>query len=535
MAYLQSFKNTFFVDALEYFRIVKEQSCERSNENSVVADTSSSIEIPITDKDLEVGPVHCHANEFKDPFLIEWIDDSDPDHPHNWSNFRKSFIAIEVLLLSCITYMGSSIYTPGQEAIQNEFGVGHWAGTLNLSLYVLGYGIGPIFLAPFSEFATIGRQHIYIFTLFAFVLFQIGCATVKNFGGLIVMRFISGVLSSPALSTGAASIADVIKDERKLPLVIGLWSSGAILAPIIAPLLGACMLVAEDWRYIFWLLTWMATANLITLIFFFPETSPENILYRRCKRIRKMTGDNRYYTIRQKEEEKLNMWQFFIAAVLRPFKIIYHERIVAYFDIYMALLYGSLNLFFESIPIVFLEIYHFSVIEMGVAYMGFTVGSTFGYLAQCIFQLKVINPKFDNGTFQPESLLLLDMALGWIFPVSMFIFGWGASVHWMLVEVALALFMFSVFTLFQISLAYLAVCYPRYVASVFAGSTLTRASFACAFPLFGTTMYRHLATEKFPVGWGSSVVGFAALIVSIVPFFLYKYGRKLRGVSAFAE
>ncbi|CAI4056306.1 hypothetical protein SKDZ_03G0010 [Saccharomyces kudriavzevii ZP591] len=214
-----------------------------------------------------------------------------------------------------------------------------------------------------------------------------------------------------------------------------------------------------------------------------------------------MTGIDAYCTLKQQDEERLDMLQFFLEAVLRPFRIIARENIVACFDAYMALLYGSLYLFFESFPLVFVDIYGFSLVEMGVAYMGFTVGCIFGYLALYIFQTKVIDPKFDSGTFEPESLLPLNMAVGWIFPSSLFLFGLAASVHWMLVEFSLFLFMFAVFIIFQISFSYLAICYPCYVASVFAGSALTRSLFACAFPLFGTVMYNNLAIEHYPVAW----------------------------------
>lgn len=64
--------------------------------------------------------------------------------------------------------MGSSIYTPGQEYIQEEFHVGHVVATLNLSLYVLGYGLGPIIFSPLSETARYGRLNLYMVTLFFF-------------------------------------------------------------------------------------------------------------------------------------------------------------------------------------------------------------------------------------------------------------------------------------------------------------------------------------------------------------------------------
>ena len=148
-----------------------------------------------------------------DPFLVDWNGPKDSENPLNWSKGKKAVVVFEVMLLTCVTYMGASIYTPGQVEIQEEFGVGHVVGTLNLSLYVLGYGLGPMVFSPLSEVASIGRQQIYMWTLFFFAIFQIGAATVKNIGGLIVIRFISGMLCSPALATGAGSMGDIMAPE----------------------------------------------------------------------------------------------------------------------------------------------------------------------------------------------------------------------------------------------------------------------------------------------------------------------------------
>lgn len=76
--------------------------------------------------------------------------------------------------------------------------------------------------------------------------------------------------------------------------------------------------------------------------------------------------------------------------------------------------------------------------------------------------------------------------------------------------------------------------YPKYMASVFAGNNLCRSGFACAFPLFGKAMYDNLAIHRYPVGWGSSLVGFLCLALCVVPFVLYRYGPFLRSKSSFA-
>ena len=118
---------------------------------------------------------------------------------------------------SCINYMGSSIYTPGQEQIETEFHVGHVTATLDLSMYVLGYGLGSVILAPLSEIAKVGRQQICIVSFFLFMIFQVACACVHNIGGLIVLSFLAGFLCSPALATVEATCVNVVKPRYVTP------------------------------------------------------------------------------------------------------------------------------------------------------------------------------------------------------------------------------------------------------------------------------------------------------------------------------
>ena len=70
----------------------------------------------------------------------------------------------------------------------------------------MGYGIGPLFLAPITEIPQIGRNLPYIVPLAIFCLLQIPTALVDNFAGFCVLRFIAGFVSSPPLATGGESL-----------------------------------------------------------------------------------------------------------------------------------------------------------------------------------------------------------------------------------------------------------------------------------------------------------------------------------------
>lgn len=531
--YCEAYKNTFAVDILEYFGLVKLYGDFESTLNTASATKKEVQDFSIQNDETEKASTSSAAiNTSRDHFLVEFNGPDDPEHPHNWSSIKTTAVVFNIMLLTCITYMGSSFYTPGQEMLQKEFHVGHVVGTLNLSLYVLGYGLGPLVFSPLSEFAIFGRQRLFIVTLFLFCMLQIGCALVRNIGGLIILRFLAGILCSPSLATGAACVGEVVRPHH-IPIFIGLWSIGAVAAPASGPLLGASMLVAKNWRFMFWLLMWLSAATLLLLIFFLPETNEDNILYRRCKRIRDATGDNRYYTRKSQEESKLTFADVAMTTLYRPFEIIIKEPIVLALNIYHALCYGVFYLFFEAFPIVFLGIYHFTAIELGLSYMGFCIGCILAYLVALTFFLYYVPKKIANQSFIPETFLVLSIWVCWTLPLSLFLFGWAASVHWILPVISEAFFMIGQFNLFQSIFSYLAVSYPKYMASVFAGNNVCRAGFACAFTLFGQAMYENLSIDGYPVGWGSSLVGLFSIALAVIPFLLYKYGPYLRKRSSF--
>lgn len=139
-------------------------------------------------------------------------------------------------------------------------------------MFVLGYGIGPMFLSPLSEIPHIGRTSVYIITLFIFVILQVPTALATNLGALLPLRFIAGFVGSPALATGGASIVDMWTDEWRA-VVVGLWSLAAVCGPVLGPVVGGFAAQAKGWTWTIWILLWLSGASLVFLAFFFPETS----------------------------------------------------------------------------------------------------------------------------------------------------------------------------------------------------------------------------------------------------------------------
>ena len=140
-----------------------------------------------------------------------------------------------VCFLTFSVYIGSAIYTAGVIGIEKDFGVSEVVAVLGLSVYVFGYGLGPMFLAPFAEAPGIGRAPVYILTLTAFVFLNFGVVYATNIGMLLAFRFLTGFIGSPVLAMGGASMAD-LWPEQKRAYAIGVWGMFAVLGPTMGPL-----------------------------------------------------------------------------------------------------------------------------------------------------------------------------------------------------------------------------------------------------------------------------------------------------------
>ncbi|KAG5363212.1 Caffeine resistance protein 5 [Yarrowia sp. B02] len=485
------------------------------------------------DSTLEKGPIN-HSQPQSD-LIVGWYEADDPDNPQNWTFLKKTASAAQVLVLTFSVYVGSSIYTPGIPEIMAEFHVSETAALVPMTVFVFGYGIGPVFLSPLSEHPAIGRLWIYIITLAIFVILQVPTALSKNIGSLIVLRFIGGVFSSPALAISGATFGDIY-EIAYIPFALAFWAISGICGPVFGPVIGGVFAQVLDWRWTFWVLTMISGLCLAVLFFFFPETSAANILYRRARRLQKLTGKK--YTTAAKEEwaqKKFSTVAYDI--LLRPILITFTEPIVFALGLYIALLYSTLYSWFEGFPIVFTITHGFNTIESGLVYLGLIVGGVIGVG----IYLPIIYNKFTRpvlqGNFPPVAMFMKLCLIGsTIFPASLFFFAWTShkSIHWIVPIIASGLCVIGMVFIFQTVFNYLSGSYPKYIASVFAGNGVFRSFVAGAFPLFARQMFEAMGPEEFPVGWGTTLIACIGILMGLIPLVLIKWGDKVKDSSRWA-
>lgn len=137
--------------------------------------------------------------------MIVTFSAGDPENPRNWPMWKKLSILSPILVIDLTVSWGASGYSPGSMKFGKDMHVSMEVATLGLSIYVLGLAFGPMTLAPLSEY--FGRSPIYIFSYGVFLLFLVGTALVKNLGGFLVLRFLSGLFA--AVTIGRHHVLDL--------------------------------------------------------------------------------------------------------------------------------------------------------------------------------------------------------------------------------------------------------------------------------------------------------------------------------------
>jgi MFS family permease len=125
--------------------------------------------------------------------------------------------------------LASSMFAPGLEQVMREFrSTNSSLASFVVSVYILGYAVGPLFMAPLSELY--GRLPVYHVSNALFVVFTIACAVSSNLGMLVAFRFLDGCVGSTPLVLGGGSIADLISQEKRGG-IMAIWAIGPLLGP----------------------------------------------------------------------------------------------------------------------------------------------------------------------------------------------------------------------------------------------------------------------------------------------------------------
>jgi MFS family permease len=336
-----------------------------------------------------------------------------------------------------------------------------------------------------------------------------------NIAAFLSFRFIAGLFGLSAVANAGGSITDLWpQSHRSVPFA--LFTAASFCGPVLAPILGGFLTQYESWRWNFWLVFIVSTVIYIIAVVSLPETYPPRLIERK-------TAKAGTTTLREPQSKR------FTQSLLRPWIMLFTEPILFSLSLYMAFIYGVLFLDFTAYPVVFQTARGWSTGIAGLSFSGIGIGMAIA---------TALSPQVNriHGRYVlklgpvPEARLPHLIIIVWLLPVGIFWFGWTAlpPTPWVSSILAGVPFGFALVMLFLGINGYLTDCYERFSASALAANTMLRCLFGAGFAMFATGMYEKLGTP-----WATSILGFVALVLGILPLAFYRYGARLRAASKF--
>ena len=189
--------------------------------------------LTLTGIDVRDRTTNEGGDQDRQVFVVGFEGVHDQMNPHNWSITRRMAATFMVAAIGAVVGIASSIDSSALREAAAEFHVSEVVESLATGLYLVGFGVGSLVAGPFSE--TLGRNPVYIVTLFIYMIFIMASALAPNIAAQLVFRFLAGFFGSTPLTCAGGSIADMWTPMERVyafPIFANAAFSGPLLVSI---------------------------------------------------------------------------------------------------------------------------------------------------------------------------------------------------------------------------------------------------------------------------------------------------------------
>ncbi len=173
----------------------------------------------------------------------------------------REFIAL-LAMSTALGALGVAILLPALATIRTELGLAADSTAVAglVSAYFVGLAGGQIVFGPISD--RIGRRRTLMLGFGVYIVGALAATLSTGIGLLLVSRFVWGLGGSAGRVVTIAAIRDTYAGEemsRAMSFILAVF----LIVPVVAPLLGAAIVAAASWRWVFGACVIAATGMLL--------------------------------------------------------------------------------------------------------------------------------------------------------------------------------------------------------------------------------------------------------------------------------
>jgi MFS transporter, DHA1 family, multidrug resistance protein len=193
-----------------------------------------------------------------------------------------------IVVLGALVALGPltiDMYLPALPKIADDLSVSSSVAQLTLTGTLAGLALGQLIVGPLSD--SLGRRRPLMAGIVLHMLASVLCLFAPNIVVLGVARALQGMGAAAAMVVAIAVVGDLFAESvaatvlSRLMLVLG-------VAPVVAPSLGAAVLLAASWHWVFAVLVVLAGGLLLVAALALPETLPAS--HRRPLKVRSIAA-----------------------------------------------------------------------------------------------------------------------------------------------------------------------------------------------------------------------------------------------------
>ena len=182
-------------------------------------------------------------------------------------NIQHLIFPYALVFYEVVVYLSNDMYLPSLPNIAQDLNASQDVTQYTLSLWFLGTCMFQLVLTPISE--KYGKRAVIFAGCGLFLVSNLMCALAPTMGILLVARFLQGSIVSTVTVVGYAMIHELYSSKKTVK-VLSIMASVMLLAPAAGPIVGAFVLKAFSWRFIFYLITALGVLGAVGLYLFMP-------------------------------------------------------------------------------------------------------------------------------------------------------------------------------------------------------------------------------------------------------------------------